>query len=193
MERKIEITLERKDYISLFMMLMNKKLMLLAAIPLIIAIPAGAFLLGYVGSQSNVSLWALMLPYAALAVIFVLIFLRALIAPALRQFKEAQKDFGNKFTFVLSSDGFVVNGGAGNRAEYAYTRLDRALENNNYFFFFVTGGQACIFPKRQLHELDLAFLKKILPKCATIGPGELAEAFQANDETANDASSDPKA
>ncbi len=182
MERKIEITLERKDYISLFMMLMNKKLMLLAAIPLIIAIPAGAFLLGYVGSQSSVSLWMLMLPYAALVVIFVLIFLRALIAPAIRQFKEAQKEFGNKFTFVLSSEGFVIHGGASNKAEYAYSRLDQALENKNYIFFFVNGGQACIFPKRQLHELDLAFLKKILPKCASIGPGELAKAFQANED-----------
>ncbi len=207
MERKIEITLERKDYISLFIMLMNKKLMLIAAIPLIIAIPAGAFLLSYVGSQSSVSLWALMLPYALLVVIFVLIFLRALISPALRQFKEAQKEFGNKFTFALSSEGFIVHGGpagaggvpapsesanrgispekSGNnvlRAEYAYTRLDSALENKNYIFFFVNGGQACIFPKRQLHELDLAFLKRILPKCATIGPGELAEAFQADED-----------
>ncbi len=192
MERKIEITLERKDYISLFIMLMNKKLMLLAAIPLIIAIPAGAFLLGYVGSQSSVSLWMLMLPYALLVVIFALIFLRALISPALRQFKEAQNEFGNKFTFVLSSEGFIVNGGARNRAEYDYTRLDRALENKNYIFFFVNNGQACIFPKRQLHELDLAFLKRILPKCASIGPGELAEAFSV-DESASDTADDPKA
>ncbi len=182
MERKIEITLERKDYISLFMLLMNRKLLLLAAIPLIIAIPVGAFLIAYVGSQSSVSLWALMLPYAALVVVFVLIFLRALIAPAIRQFKEAQKEFGNKFTFVLSSDGFIVHGGSSNRAEYEYTRLDRALENENYIFLFVNGGQACIFPKRQLHELDLAFLKKILPKCASIGPGELAEAFKADED-----------
>ncbi len=182
MERRIEITLERKDYISLFLMLMNKKLMLLAAIPLIIAIPAGAFLLGYVGSQSGVSLWMLLLPYAALVVIFVLIFLRALISPAIRQFKEAQKEFGNKFTFALSSEGFIVNAKSDQRAEYAYARLDRALENKDYIFFFVNGGQACIFPKRQLHELDLAFLKKILPQCASIGPGELSEAFGALDE-----------
>ncbi len=93
---------------------------------------------------------------------------------------------------MLSSEGFVVNGGAGNRAEYAYTRLDRALENKNYIFFFVNGGQACIFPKRQMHELDLAFLKKILPKCAAIGPEELAKAFQA-EENAIDASDDSNA
>ncbi len=205
MERKIEVTLERKDYIALFMLLMNKKLMLIAAIPLIIAIPAGAFLLSYVGSRSGLSLWALMLPYAALVSIFVLIFLRALIAPAIRQFKEAQKEFGNKFTFALSSDGFICHGGPasaggklaqdggdnhgnspergeGNtlRAEYSYARLDRALENKNYIFFFVNGGQACVFPKRQMHDLDLAFLKKILPKCASIGPSELAGAFRAD-------------
>ncbi len=190
MERKIEITLERKDYISLFMMLMNKKLMLLAAIPLIMLTAKGD--LGFVGSQSSVSIWSLMLPYAALVVVFVLIFLRALIAPALRQFKEAQKEFGNKFTFALSSEGFIVHGGPGNKAEYAYTRLDRALENKNYIFFFVNGGQACIFPKRQLHELDMAFLKKILPKCAAMKPGELAEAFRMGEEN-GDVPSDPEA
>ena len=186
MERKLEVTLERKDYIALFVLLMNKKLMLLAAIPLMIAIPVGAALIGYIGSQASVSLWALLLPYAALAVVFVLIFLRALIAPALRQFKEAQKLFGNKFTFLLNSEGFICHGGYADeaddsrKAEYAYAHLDRALENKDYIFFFVNGGQACIFPKRQMNELDLAFLKKILPKCAIVQPEELGELLGAD-------------
>lgn len=182
MERKINVTLEKKDYISLFFMLMNKRLLFIAAIPLIIAIPVGVALLAYMAGDARIPLSMLLLPYVCLIVILLLIFLRALIAPAVKQFKLAQKEFGNKFSFLLSSEGFVCTGGA-SEAQYSYKRLNKATETKKYIFFFVNEGQACIIPKREMSEGDLAFLRGLLPKCAILPASEVGEELNATLES----------
>lgn len=155
----LTIALSMRDYAALYRQLLDKKYFIISAVPLIITIPLGAFVLVYTGLKSNAPLLLMLLPFALIVALLVWLFYRVLYMTPRRQFREAMQAFGAMFDFTLETE--ILRCAAGeNRFEIAYGDLDRAVETPKHIFLFTEPGKAFIFPKSSLESGALDFLRE---------------------------------